>query len=359
VVELKGENRVLVRFGLKSLAVGAAPGLRELMRISRVEGDPSTIDVGFRLAPRLNAAGRMGDARRAFRLLVTQDEDEARALALELEDENKRRRELQARVFDEAKRQVEEVYLSDGAKSVAQPGIVVWSQGWPHGVVGIVAAKLTETYERPALVVSVEGEFAKGSGRTVSGVDLLASLEPHRALCKRLGGHAAALGFTISVEALPALRDAFHAGVREVTGLSKDAGCAEIDARLAGYEVQADVEVELSEISRDLLDELENMAPFGQGNPEPLFAARRVTLAGTPKLMGKTGAHVSFMLRQGERVMRTVAFGRPELWDELQEKAGPGPGGPRTFEVAFHPRVNRWRGQAKLELELQAIRFHE
>jgi single-stranded-DNA-specific exonuclease len=299
----------------------------------------------------------MGDARRAFQLLVTQDPAEAQQLAEELDAANKARRELQARVTREAREQVEAVYLQGGAERPSEAGIVAWSEGWPHGIVGIVAAKLTELYGRPALVAAVEGERAKGSGRSVSEVDLLASLEPHRDLFVRMGGHQAAVGFTVDAAQLPALRQAFDRGVRAGLELPEDAEAAEVDARLAGYAVQADVEVDLSEISRDLLDELDRMGPFGQGNPEPLFAARAVELAGAPRLMGKTGAHVSFMLRQGERVMRTVAFGRPELWDELQQKAGPRPGGAPTFEVAFHPRINRWRGEDRLELELQAIRF--
>jgi single-stranded-DNA-specific exonuclease len=355
VVSLTGENRVLVRFGLKALSVRPTAGITELLRISRVDGDPSTMDVAFRLAPRLNAAGRMGDARRAFDLLMTDDPERAKELAEELDRENVARRDLQARVYEEARENVSEGY----GEEVAAAGIVAWNEGWPHGVVGIVAAKLTEAFKRPALVVSVEGEFAKGSGRSVSGVDLLASLEPHRELFERMGGHAAAVGFTIRTDRLQQLREAFDAGVKQVLGLGSEAEQREVAARLDGYEVEADVEVELGEVSRDLLEELEQMSPFGQGNPEPLFAVRNVTLAGAPRLMGKTGAHVSFLLKQGASVFRTVAFGRRDLWELLQDKTKAGPGGPKTFEVAFRPRLNRWRGQVKVELELKAIRFPE
>jgi single-stranded-DNA-specific exonuclease len=356
VVSLTGENRALVRHGLKALAVRPTAGMKELLRVARVDGDATTTDVAFRIAPRLNAAGRMGDARRAYRLLVTEDASEAKRLAEELDEENKRRREVQARVYAEAKAQVLEVY----GEEVAEAGIVVWDEGWPHGVVGIVAAKLTETFKRPALIASVEGDGkAKGSGRSVAGVNLLASLESHRDLFERMGGHAAAVGFTIGVDRLSDLRRAFDLGVKEFLGLAGTAEAREIRARLDGYEVEADVEVRLDELSRDLMEELERMEPFGQGNPEPLFAARDVTLAGAPKLMGKTGAHVSFMVRQGDRVIRTVAFGRRELWEQLNDNAGQGPGGAKTFEVAFRPRLNRWRGQAKLELELKAIRFQD
>lgn len=358
VVELTGENRVLVRYGLRALAAirntaaETAPGLAALCRIARVEDPIEASDVGFKLAPRLNAAGRMGSARRAFDLLVATDPGEADRLAAELDRENRRRRDVQARVYEEAKAQTIEAY----GEQPRAAGIVVWGD-WPHGIVGIVAAKLTETFGRPALVAALEGERAKGSGRTAGEVDLLASLEPSRELFARLGGHAAALGFTVSPERLPEVREAFDAGVREQVGLAADASAAEVAARLEGYEVVADVEVGLDELSRELMSELEQLAPFGAGNPEPVFAAREVTLAGEPRLLGQSGQHVAFHVRQGGSVFRTVAFGRPDLWDLLRERAAAGPGGKKPFEVAFRPRINRWRGQANLELELTAIRF--
>jgi len=352
VVALTGENRVIVRYGLRALGRTALPGVRALLESARVE-EPTGHDVAFRLAPRLNAAGRMGSARRAFDLLTTRDEAEARALAAELERENKRRREVQARVHREACAQVEEAY----GPRAATAGVVVWGEGWPHGVVGIVAAKLTEAYQRPALVVSVEGDRAKGSGRTAGDVDLLQALEEAREHLTRGGGHAAAVGFSLDAAALPALRAAFPRGVKRALGLDRETPDAEVAARLEGYEVAADVEVRLDEVSRQLVDELEQLSPFGQGNPDPLFAAREVQLAGEPRLLGRSGQHVELHVRQGEQVLRAVAFRQPELWDLLRDRAGPRPGGPRTFEVAFRPRLNRWNGQARLELQLEALRF--
>ncbi|RMG12538.1 MAG: single-stranded-DNA-specific exonuclease RecJ [Planctomycetota bacterium] len=352
VVSLTGENRVLVKYGLRALAQGRMAGLTALLEVSRVEGTPTAEDVAFRLAPRLNAAGRMGDARRAYRLLITDDPAEARALARDLDAANVARRKLQERVAAEARAQVEEVY----GDPVSCAGIVVWSEGWPHGVVGIVAAKLAEAYRRPTLVASVEGERAKGSGRSHGGIDLLAALEPHRARFERLGGHAAALGFTVDPAELEDVRKAFDAGVRAVGGLAPDATPGEVRARLEGYAVEADVEVRLEELSRQLLDELETLSPFGQGNPEPLFAARGARVAGAPRLLGSSGRHVAFQLRQGDCVVRTVAFNRPDLWEELRKRTA-GPGEPPTCQVAFRPRLNRWNGTTTVELELEAIQF--
>ncbi len=355
VVPLVGENRIIVRYGLKALAAGVLPGPRALMEVGKVEGERlGTHEVAFRLAPRLNAAGRMGVARRAFELLTTRDPERAQALARELDEENDRRREVQDRVFREAKERVEAVY---GPPPLRAPGIVVWDEGWPHGIVGIVAAKLTETYSRPALVAGIEHGKAKGSGRTCGGVDLLASLEPARELFVRMGGHQAAVGFTADPARLEDVREAFNAGIAASLGLAAGTPDAEVAARLEGYEVVADAEVRLDEVSRQLVDEIERMSPFGAGNAEPLFAVRDVTLAGQPRPMGKKGEHLSFHVRQGEHVFRTVAFGRPELVQALQERARPGPAGAARFDLAFRPRINRWNGEVKLELELKAIRF--
>lgn len=357
VVPLVGENRIIVRYGLRALSINPTAGLRALMDSAKVEGDVDAVGVAFRIAPRINAAGRMGRARRAFELLTAEDEGPARALASELEAENKRRRELQNRVAAEAEAQVREVYGAEQDDQVKSAGIVVYGEDWPHGVVGIVASRLVEIFRRPVLIASIEEGKAKGSGRSLETVDLLASLEPHRALFQRMGGHAAALGFTIDIDKLPALREAFAQGVADQIGLPHEPELAELQAALAGYEVVTVGEVELDEVSRELMQELEQLSPFGAGNPEPIFAARDVFLAGEPKRMGKDGNHVSFLMRQGERVFRTVAWSRPELCDQLIQRAGPGPGGPRPFEVAFRPRLNHFRGRTKVELELEAIRF--
>lgn len=353
VVPLVGENRVLVRFGLKALTAGVLPGLKALLEVSKIEGALGSHEVAFRLAPRLNAAGRMGVARRAFELLTTRDLERARALAKELDEENEKRRAVQDRVFREAKEKVDAAY---GPMPLRAPGIVVWDESWPHGIVGIVAAKLTETYSRPALVAGLEHGKAKGSGRTCGGVDLLRSLEPARALFVRMGGHQAAVGFTAEPAQLEAVREAFNQGVTAALGLAADTPAAEVAARLEGFEVVADADVRLADVSRELVDEIEKMSPFGEGNREPLFTVRHVSLAGEPRPMGKKGEHLAFHVRQGDHVIRTVAFSRPDLVQQLIERARPGPNA-ASFDLAFKPRINRWNGESKLELELKAIRF--
>ena len=354
VVPLVGENRIIVRFGLRALTVKPPPGLAELLRLGRVEGEVDSTTVAFRIAPRINAAGRMGRAGRAFDLLTTQEPREARAVATELDRDNNRRREVQNRVFEEASAQVREAY----GEPVKAAGIVVWGEDWPHGVVGIVASRLVETFHRPVLIASVEGEKSKGSGRSLEVLDLLASLEPSRELFLRMGGHAAALGFTIVTERLDELRAAFSQGVADQLRLPIDSEPVEFREALAGYEVVSVGEVRLPEITRELLAELERMAPFGAGNPEPVFVGRDLVLAGEPRMLGQSGKHVSFLVKQDELVMRVVAFNQPELYDLLRSR-GKGPGGPRPFELAFKPKINRFRGQVKVELEYVGLRFPE
>lgn len=374
VVPLVGENRTLVRWGLRGLR-GAGEGMRALLGAAGMQElldwrggevpdrlQPSATDIGFRLAPRLNAAGRMGSARRAFQLLVTKDAAEAARLAKELDEENGKRRALQDRVYREAVAQVVSVY-GDPANPEAplrRPGIVAWHESWPHGIVGIVAAKLTERFKRPALVASVEApDKAKGSGRTCGGVDLLRALEPGRAHLQRFGGHAAACGFTADPKELDALRAAFDQGVVASLGLPADTPLHEVAARLEGYEVVADAEVALGEVSRQLVDELDRLAPFGEGNAEPVFTAKNVQVVGAARPMGARGEHVSVLLRQGTTTVRAVAFGREDLLRLLVEKARLGPNGPATLDVAFRPKRNTWNGETKIELELEDLRLVE
>jgi single-stranded-DNA-specific exonuclease len=374
VVPLVGENRTLVRWGLRGLR-GAGEGMRALLGAAGMQEllewrggevpdrlQPSATDIGFRLAPRLNAAGRMGSARRAFQLLVTKDPVEAAKLAKELDEENGKRRALQDRVYREAVAQVLDVY-GDPATPEAplrRPGIVAWHEGWPHGIVGIVAAKLTERFKRPALVASVESpDKAKGSGRTCGDVDLLRALEPGKAHLQRFGGHAAACGFTADPKELDGLRAAFDHGVVASLGLPVDTPLHEVAARLEGYEVVADAQLELGEVSRQLVDELDKLAPFGEGNAEPVFTARGVTLVGQPRPMGAKGEHVSVLLRQGSTTVRAVAFGREDLLRLLMERARPGPNGPAALDVAFRPKRNTWNGETKIELELEDLRLVE
>jgi len=235
-------------------------------------------------------------------------------------------------------------------------------------VVGIVAAKLVEEHRRPVLCLTIDGELAKGSGRSIPGFDLLRALEGCKDLLETHGGHAAACGLVIKTERIPAFREAWTraATAEHVTSGAGSDGRAPGEARL-----EIDCEVDLREVTQDLLHELALLEPHGQGNRPPLFAARGLVLAGEPKPMGRGGDHCSFFVKSavrshpsrspsalaGEAVLRTVAFGKPELLDLLRSRGTSGPDR-QPFELAFRPRLNRWNGTVSVELEFEDIRFN-
>jgi single-stranded-DNA-specific exonuclease len=258
VVPLTGPNRVLVHFGLRELARGARPGVLALKSVAQIAGEVSCGDVGFKLGPRLNAAGRLADASVGVRLLLSEDLAEARELAEQLDRANGERQELQARIADEAVRKAQE--LGD------RRALVVSSPGWHVGVVGIVASRLVERFHRPALVLCEdEGGTAKGSGRSIEGFHLYDALARCAAHLTRFGGHRHAAGVTLPTSAVLELADALETVARE--RLLPE----QLEPRL-----RIDSTLRPEEIGRGLAEQLRRLAPFGAGNPEPIFACEQL-----------------------------------------------------------------------------------
>ena len=254
VVPLTGPNRVLVHFGLRELARGARPGVLALKSVAQIAGEVSCGDVGFKLGPRLNAAGRLSDASVGVRLLLSEDLAEARELAEQLDRANAERQDLQARIADEAVRKAQE--LGD------RRALVVSSPGWHVGVVGIVASRLVERFHRPALVLCEDGGgTAKGSGRSIEGFHLYDALARCAAHLTRFGGHRHAAGVTLPTSGVHQLADALETVARE--RLLPE----QLEPRL-----RIDSTLRPEEIGRGLAEQLRRLAPFGAGNPEPVFA---------------------------------------------------------------------------------------
>ena len=292
VVPLLGENRRLVRQGLKALAATRKPGLRALMEVARV--DPSTLDagaIGFRLGPRLNAAGRLRRADAGLELLLTESRDRARAVAQELDAINAERRDVETRIRFEAEAQI-------GKLDPAHPAAayVLASEGWHPGVIGIVAARIAERHHRPCVMIALEGEEGTGSGRSIAGFDLLGGLHAAAGVLKRYGGHRAAAGLTIAREDVPAFRERFAAHAASV---------------LTPEDLRPDVRVDAvapgDALTLGLAEELERLAPFGQGNP-PVSLLVPAAMLGDPRPMGE-GRHVAFTLAAGGARSRCVLFG--------------------------------------------------
>jgi single-stranded-DNA-specific exonuclease len=335
LVPLTGENRILTAVGLGQLALRRRPGLAALLARAGVASGAAIDErtVGWKLAPRLNAPGRLGDAMPALRLLLSRDAASAEAAAGELEDANLRRRELQDAVLAEALDQQEQ-RLSAGHDDAA---VVVAGRGWASGVVGIVAAKLVERYRRPAFVIAVDdatGE-GRGSARTPAGIDLYRALATCRDRLVRFGGHAAAAGLTVRESEIDALRAELSAAVRIQESLP-EAG--------AGGPLTADAQVNLAEVDERLVQELIAMAPFGNGNEQPMLVGCGMRVRESRRV--GDGSHLKLLLDDATgRCRPGIAFGRGH--DD------PGPGA--RIDVAFAPGINRWNGRTEVELTVRAF----
>lgn len=331
-VPLVDENRVIVHYGLQSLGDRASLGMRELLRVAGLSqrGSLQAEDVAFSLAPRINAAGRLGQARLAVELLTTDQPDRAVALAKYLDELNRNRQTVERKMLKQAKELVAE---TDAWSSEA--ALVLAHQEWHPGVIGIVAGRVAEHFQKPAILIALsDREFAQGSGRSFGGYNLHAGVTVCREHLAGFGGHHAAVGLKIAPHQIENFRREF------VRCVSSDA-----DAPAPVDEIRIDAEVRLADINTRSVLELEQLGPFGMQNRRPILAASRVELAGPPKKMGEGERHLALTLRQYGVTIRAVAFGRAE-WAEELAAAGP------NFSICFQPVINRFNGQERAELQL-------
>ena len=336
VVPLRGENRVIAKLGLERLSRRRhAVGLRALLDSAGLLGESLTgFHVAFRLAPRINAAGRMSTPDIATRLLLLTDDDraaEAENLAGQLEAVNLRRREEEAAILAAARRKVD-ADPDVGAHAI----LVVWGAGWHRGVIGIVASKLVDLFHRPAVVLAVEGDTAYGSGRSIPGFDLLGALEHCGDLFTRYGGHRHAAGVTLESGRLAELR-------RRITAFA--------DARLGPEELMPRLRVDgrlpLAGITPGMLRGLRAMEPFGAGNPRPVFHSGPLQLADAPRVL--KSRHLAMRVRQRGRVFRAVAWRMADREDFVKRHGD-------ALDLAFHLNENTWRGERTIELSVADIR---
>lgn len=328
VVSLTGENRLLVRHGLKQLAQTTVPGLKALRRFAKLDDkELDAEDVSFGFAPRINAAGRMAQVDLARRLLLTDEDAEAMKLAADLDRLNQERRALEARVHQRAQQKLLESRAVHGDPAI----VVLWDREFHAGVIGIVAAKLVAQTGKPVLLISTAGDVARGSGRSVPGFDLAGVLHLARAHVISCGGHAAAAGLEMASAKVEALADDLRQIARE-QGRAPPPPTLEIDA-----------EAMLHQINFPLVKELKTLGPFGQGNPQPLFAASNVELAAAPRRVGQDGAHLQLKVKNGANVLAGISFGQGPRADEI---AG------RRLALAFTPRVSSFPGNGGVELQV-------
>jgi single-stranded-DNA-specific exonuclease len=324
VAPLTGENRVLVTHGLAALRASEAPGVRALFP---ADAPVDVARVAFDVAPRLNAAGRLGDARRALDVLLAPDADGARAAVRVLDRENRRRQALEETLH--------EAVRAEAARDAGAPALVLMGADWHAGLIGIVASRVVEEHGRACLLVSAAAEPARGSGRSVAGLPLHEALAAASAHLLAHGGHALAAGFSLRAADFPAFRAAF---LREAE--------RRFPAGPPAPELRIDAEVPLAALGAALAGELERLEPHGAGNPAPVLAATGVRVAGEPERVGRAGEHLAFHLNQGATTLRAIWF------DGARQRARLA----RAGAVAFTPRLRRFGGDATVELEVRDLR---
>ncbi len=334
MVPLADENRVLVQHGLSALKERPGLGLSALMRLTQLDKKPrlDCEDIGFTLAPRLNAAGRLGQGRLAVELLTTASSERAAALAEYLNELNDSRQSLERSIYLSAHKQANEQFDVEG-----DAALVLAERGWHPGVIGIVAGRLAEKFHRPVVLVALDELGVKpgvGSARSVSGFNLHQALVSSSHHLLSHGGHAAAAGLKIEEVKL----DDFRADFREYVA-------ATITAQQKVAELWIDAEVSFGELSLATVGQIERLSPFGQANPRPVLCATGVTLAGPPKRIGGGERHLSLKLVQHGVALRVVAFGGGEWADELAAAEGP-------RAVACRPVINDFRGRRSVEVQL-------
>ncbi len=336
VVPLLDENRVMVSYGLKTIAAADSPGLRALLEVARVRHDPPTArDIGWRVAPLLNAAGRMGHPDQAAELLTTRDPARARELAAHLKEQNRLRRSVQRSTCQEA-----EQIVSGNPYLREQNCIVLTNPEWHQGVLGLVASRLAEKFWRPAFVFTIEGELARGSARSIEGFPLYSAVTQCGHLLEEYGGHQGAAGVTLPVNNLEAFRETINRVAEQLQGREPD---------LPG--LRLDAEARLAALNLDLVREFERLQPFGEGNPRPLFYASDLRVAGRPRIVGRDGRHLAFMVRQEDTTLRVIAMGKADWLEPLRNRRE------EPFRLAFRPGINTYRGNTSVELRGEDLQW--
>ncbi len=327
VVPLVGENRIIVRYGLRALAATRRPGLEALIETTRVKrSNLDAVDIGFKLAPHINAAGRIGEADDSLELLLTEDRERGRELAQHLATLNRQRKEIENKVTEECRKELDE------GQHPAQGALVFAREGWHPGVVGIVAARMAEQVQRPVWILSIEGEITRGSGRSVPGVPLSDLYEVMEPVVMRVGGHKAAGGVTLKTDHIEQLRQvlASHQERPEVSD--------EVPPR------HYDLDLTPQQLDLSLAQSVQSMAPFGEGNRDPILRISGLRLDGRPRLVGAGEEHVQATFQgNGVRI--------PAIWFRAAGRAKDLTGG-GELTVLAHLGINHYRGR---HMQLQIV----
>lgn len=330
LVPLVGENRILAYYGLQQLSRTDNKGIKALLKQCHVQGQVTEEDVGFLIGPRLNAVGRLQDADLAVQLLLTDDLIEATEFAEEVQSLNQERQKIVADIFKEAEQLV--------VNKREMPGvIIVAKEGWNQGVLGIVASRLVTKFERPAIVLSIneDGTHAKGSARSIPAFDLFENCMQIRDLFDAFGGHSQAAGMTISVENL-----------REIEQRLDEQIHAQLTPEQFKQETEISGRIQLSEVNEAFIQEVEQLAPFGRGNPKPLFLLEHVPAE--IRQLGNMKKHVKLQFREDSHAVEAIGFGMGELFYAISPRA--------KVSVVGELGINEWNGNKKPQILLKDIK---
>lgn len=327
VVPLIGENRIIVKEGLRLLENSARPGLKALKKIAGInEKEIKSNLLSFTVIPRINAAGRISDANNVVKLLLTDSDDEALEISSWLDKLNSERQKTEEEIYQEA-------IFNLNTKGL-RPAIVLSSEGWHPGIIGIVASKIAETFYRPTFIISIEGKFARGSARSIPPFDIYRGLALCREFLTDFGGHRQAAGFRLKSEDILSFEEKMNKIVIETLTEDELMPSVEIDA-----------DVNLSHINFKLINELNLLEPLGPGNPEPLLGSKNLEVF-YPKIVGNN--HLKMKLRQQSYSIDAIGFDMAGLLEGL--------GGSTVIDAVFTPFINEWEGTKIIQLNLKAIR---
>jgi single-stranded-DNA-specific exonuclease len=324
IVPLTGENRILVRAGMERLPQTQKIGLRALMEIADVPDKVTTYHVGFRIGPRLNAAGRLADAMAALELLLTNDAARAADLAKLLNEHNAKRQGIESQITEEA--------IAMARANSGDRVLVLAKEGWHVGVIGIVASRVLQAFHRPTVVIGIEEGMGRGSCRSVSGFSIVAALQHCAPLLEKFGGHEMAAGLSVKAGKIDELRET----------LNEFAATMLKDEDLLP-QVRIDAMVKLDDLDADFFEQLERLEPCGTENPTPVFVVEGVHLRGKPRIVGKN--HLRFSVTDGDTTLQAIWWGKGDF--EFPEGA---------FDIAFTPELNEYGGRESVQLKVRDIR---
>jgi single-stranded-DNA-specific exonuclease len=329
IVRLRGENRLLASEGIEKLNTAVRPGLKEIMRLAKLRpGGVTATTIGFVIGPRLNAAGRLGSAERAVKLLATQDESEAKLIAGELDRVNRKRQTLTEKAVDDAKEQIDTLEVLPDVILVAQ-------QNFNEGIVGLIASRVKDQYYRPTFIGTRGEEITRGSARSIPGFNIARALEGCRDILLKYGGHEKAGGFTLKTTNL----NQFEKRLGEI---------AEEQLSESDFvpEIEIDAEVEIADLNDRMLKFFDRLEPCGEGNPAPVLMTEKVFVA-AKRAVGMDGKHLKLTVRKGGSVMDAIAFRKGHLMSELPEKV----------DVAYRLERNEYMGVTSLQMNVVDIRW--